>query len=126
MGEKMENKATLKDINEEFNQFIGTDTYYKHWLGFVYTDGVKAVADKYGAYWLLDLIFSYQYLDKIKTEKFQIWIITANNKKAIVEMRIDTDQPILIKQEILFTDFPNRILKLYFTDNKVLLLPSEY
>lgn len=40
-------------------------------------------------------------------------------------MKEDTDEPILVKQKIGYTDFPEGILKMYLIDN-VLLLPSEY
>jgi hypothetical protein len=46
--------------------------------------------------------------------------LVVNNK-----MIEDTGQPVLIRQKIPFTDFPEGILKMYCIDN-ILLLPSEY
>ncbi len=43
----------------ELAQFTGTEQYYKHLGGLVYTDGVKYLAEKAGSYWLLDIIASY-------------------------------------------------------------------
>ena len=40
----------------ELNQFIGTEHYYRHLLGFNYTDGVKFMAERGKAYWLIDAI----------------------------------------------------------------------
>ncbi len=104
----------------ELNQFTGTENYYKHWLGKVYTDGVKYMAEKAGAYWLLDAIFSYR-----RKEPFQVWILKVKDSQAVLTMQEDTDAPVLVKQEIKYTDFPMDEIKLYLIDG-VLLLTSEY
>ena len=123
-------QAILKDLNNEFSGFIGTEHYYKHWLpGFFFTDGVKSAVDKFSSYWLLDVIFSYQPQSRVAGEKFQIWTITSEDKNAVVEMRADIDRPVIIRQEIPHTTFPEGVLKMFFIDDgsyKVLLLPSEY
>jgi hypothetical protein len=54
-----------QDIINELSQFWGTENYHKHWLGLVYTDGIKAMAELCGAYWLIDVVASY--------EKVKIW-----------------------------------------------------
>jgi hypothetical protein len=123
-------KGTLTNLNDKFSQFIGTEHYYAHFTEVcVFTDGVKSMADQYKAYWLIDVIASYQIKKSIKSQPFQIWTITSAQSKADIEMRPDTDQPVLIRQQIPFTDFPDGRFKMYYIDdgtNKVLLLPSEY
>jgi len=123
-------QTLLKDLNNEFSGFTGTENYYHHWLQeFVYTDGVKEAVTKFEAYWLLDVVFSYQHQPKVNAEKFQIWTITSKDKKAVVEMRTDSDKPVIIRQNIPFTTFPEGQFTMYFIDDgnwKVLLLPSEY
>jgi len=123
-------KGTLTDLNDQFSQCTGTERYYVHFTrGFVFTDGVKSMADQYQAYWLIDVIASYQIKKSIKSKPFQIWTITSAQSKATIEMRLDTDQPVLIRRQIPFTDFPDGRLQMYYIDdgsNKVLLLPSEY
>ena len=48
-------------IESQLAQFTGTEDYWRHWTGaLVYTDGVKAMADLCGAYWLIDAIASWQ------------------------------------------------------------------
>jgi len=43
------------------NQFSrGTENYYKHFLGGVYTDGMKHVCETCGSYWLMDVVFSHR------------------------------------------------------------------
>ena len=118
-----EEKIETTDLNNQFKGFIGTENYYQHFGG-VFTDGIKEMAERFKAYWLIDVVFSYQD-KKISLIPFQIWEITSTGDKATVEMKEDTDQPVLIKQEIEFTDFPEGIFKMYLIDN-VLLLPSEY
>ena len=114
----------MADLKQELALFTGSENYYRHWLNFNFTDGVKYLADKVECYWLLDAIGSYQ--DKVKDVPFQIWTLKVNaDKSAVLEMNEDTNQPIIIRQEIQYTDFTLEEIKLYFIDG-VLLLPSEY
>ena len=117
----------MKDLEIEMSGFIGTELYYRHLIGnYLYTDGIKYLAENANCYWLLDLVGSYQAYKKIKVIPFQLWILTVNqDQTARVVMKEDSDTPVVIKQEIPFTDFPLKNISLYFIDN-VLLLPSEY
>ncbi len=119
----------IKSLNDEFAGFTGTAQYYQHWLGGVFTDGIKAMADKFKAYWLLDIPFTYQTSRKVTAEKFQIWTITSEDKKAVIEMKADDGLPVIVRVKIEYTTFPEGVLKMYYIDDgsyKVLLLPSEY
>jgi len=123
-------------IESELDMFTGTENYYKHHglYGITLTDGIKYMAEKCNAYWLLDVINSHQ-THKIRKENFQIW--TLERKPAIsfsppekcnggvVYMRTDSDQPKLVNQAIEYTDFPIQKFECYLIDN-VLLLKSEY
>lgn len=106
----------------ELEQFTGTENYYKHPLSkCVYTDGVKYLADQAGAYWLIDAIFSYR-----RTEPFQVWkLMVIEDTSALLTMQEDSDRPILVSQNIEYTDFPEPEITIYLIDG-VLLLPSEY
>ena len=114
----------VKLTETDLEQFSGTENYYKHWLGLKYTDGVKYMAEKAGAYWLIDAIASYR-----RKEPFQIWEFTRGEggpeHPHILTMREDSYQPVKVKQEIEYSDFPLDNIKLYLIDG-VLLLPSEY
>ena len=115
---------TAQNLKNDLALFTGTEQYFKHWLGFNYTDGVKYLSGKAECYWLLDAIGSYQY--KFKRVPFQVWILKVNaDKTAVLEMKEDTNQPLLVRQEIPYTDFPLTEIKLYLIDG-VLILPSEY
>lgn len=122
-------RLTMAELESELRQFTGTEHWYSGKPLFpnsTYTDGIKYLADKAGAYWLIDLIFSYQH-SWVKKIPFQLWTINVKKSggRGIVEMRADADTPVLIRQVVGYTDFPVGDLKLYYIDN-ILLLPSEY
>ena len=124
-----------EDLESDLSQFTGTEHYYPHGLNrkFMHTDGVNYLAENAGAYWLIDLIASHQSSRKVRAESFQLWTLTLTGKKnpmAVAECRADTNAPVLARQEIEFTDFPLKSVKLYCVDGGdgkvVLMLPSEY
>lgn len=126
---------TLEQLEGELMGETGTQQYHRHFTGGNYTDGVAHLAERAGAYWLLDVVFSYQVKRDIRVVPFQIWTLKvlrsdlgkdSSEPMAIVEMREDTDAPVLVEQKIEYTDFPGPgEFKLYLIDG-VLILPSEY
>lgn len=115
-----------KILLEELSQFTGTEQWYRNPLfrNYVYTDGVKYLAEKAGAYWLIDYIFSNQLTPKIRKEEFQNWKVKTNNNSAIIRVEDGRDN-LIQKFKLEYTDFPFEEFNLWFTDN-TLLLPSEY
>ncbi len=109
-------------------QFTSTTSYYRHWLSrFVYTDGVKYVADNGGAHWLLDAIASYQpkLLKDPMLEEFQYWKLTVSaDQKATLVCERDTDD-VVVTQNFSLTDFPLSEISFYLVTG-VLMLPSEF
>jgi hypothetical protein len=110
----------------DLKQFTGTEQYYKNPLfpDYVYTDGIKYLAEKAGAYWLIDYIFIYQSELDLSCEPFQVWKfkVVESKGKVIVE---DGNKKILKEYNLEFTDFPLPEIELWFTD-RTLLLTSEY
>ena len=110
-------------------QFIGTEQYYRHFTGLRYTDGVKFLAEKAGAYWLIDAIASYQREPAIRgnarLQDFQLWELAVAGNEAVLTLKEDSGCPSIVEQEIEFTDFPLSEVALYVC-NGVLMLPSEY
>jgi hypothetical protein len=56
-----------------------TERWYRHGLvrGILFTDGAKHVADRGGAYWLIDEIaFAQKGEPKVAAEEFQLWRLT--------------------------------------------------
>lgn len=120
----MKSKQEILDI---INQAHGSDAYHKFspFPGFpVATDGVIALAEAAGCFWLLDIIGSYQ-TDKRLDTSFQVWKLEVNLGDCSAIVRGFNDTELIITQEIHFTDFPLDEVKLYLMDG-VILLPSEY
>ena len=127
--------STPETLESDLAQFTGSENFYPHALNrnFRHTDGVNYLASKAGAFWLIDLIASHQMSRKVRAESFQLWTLTLTGQKnpmAVAECRTDTHAPVLARQEIEFTDFPLKSIKLYCVDGGdgqvVLMLPSEY
>jgi hypothetical protein len=118
--------ATKIDLEEELAFFTGTETYHHNFLGLMFTDGVKYLAERVGAYWLIDAIASWQpEVRKIEPE-FQLWELAVNeDSSAVLTARRDTHLPVIASQKIPYTDFPPPGISLYVEGN-VLLLPSEH
>lgn len=90
----------------------------------MYTDGVRYLAEKAGAYWLIDLVGSYQH--NLRRVPFQVWQLTVNDAhSALVTMREDDGLPTKVRQEIAYADFPLRTFSWYCIDN-IMLLKDEY
>jgi len=120
---------------EYFDQFICTQNYYSNKnYPFLYTDGVKYLAENAKAYWILDAIASWQSEFIIKSDQdlsqIQFWKLKVNSdKSAFLICERDLDETV-ITQKIPFTDFPLRDISLYLCDmwlgQGVLTLPSEH
>ena len=123
----MTQKTQLKE--EDLIQFTGSENWYRHSLfrNFLYTDGVQYLAEIGGAYWLIDKIFScHACVAKIEGEEFCVWDL--NLKQDGQGARLvctDGNDTELYAENILFTDFPLKTIRLFFQNN-TLLLPSEY
>jgi len=115
-----------KEIQNIIAHSIGTTAYHRFSAipSFpIITDGVKAVAETAGCYWLLDIIGSYQHeptLDKV----FQVWTLTVDLEKCTGVVHGYNDAELIITQDIPFTDFPLESFKLFLMDG-VILLPNE-
>ncbi|MGR3280335.1 DUF6876 family protein, partial [Acaryochloris marina NIES-2412] len=69
---------TAENLQIELAHCHCSETYYKHWLGIQYTEGVRILAIKGECYWLLDAVASYQPGKAIKSnpmlQEFQLWL----------------------------------------------------
>jgi hypothetical protein len=124
-------KVTITELNQKLASFTGTINWYRHWTNLIaYTDGVKAMAETAQAYWLIDAIASHQINPKVAQHDFQVWTLTVNdNRTAILEMREDSDKPVIVLQKLEYTDFPFGTFKLWVEGSgreRVLLLPNEH
>ncbi len=126
---------SVAEIQNNMAQSIGTTRYIKHSLNrnLVFTDGVNQLRQDADAFWLIDAIASYE-----RKEVFQVWELIVNaDKSAVLTMKEDSNTPVLVKQEIPYTDFPLEKIRLFVQDGgygtaenwvscSVLMLTSEY
>ena len=119
------------EFKEQLSQFIGTEQWhrwsalYPHWL---LTDGAKFVADEARAYWLMDLLASYENHPKTRHEYFQVWKLTKDEQEWKVTCE-DGNNHKLVTQRIKYSDFPLPEFDLWAIfdgDYWVILLASEY
>ncbi|MES2648086.1 MAG: hypothetical protein V4717_14510 [Bacteroidota bacterium] len=116
----------MKNANDQLAAFTGTTKWFKHPLfGKLYTEGVKHMAETFGAYWLIDVVFSHQLLSKVKNEAFQTWTLKRITGNSFIVVATDGNENIIASQQIPFSDFNADVLTLFYTDD-VLMLPSEY
>lgn len=115
-----------KELLEALSQFIGTEHYYRLNPQVNLTDGTKYLMEVTSSYWIGDLVWSFQKIERVKGEPFQVYTITCDtelSKGGIV--CTDGNGRVLQVQSIHYMDFPLREITLYYCD-KVLMLPSEY
>lgn len=99
--------------------FYGTKNYYKHWTNnIMFTDSVMYFAEKYGAYWLIDVVAFYgPYND------FLIVTMDVKDDKGTFTVKEDTISPVLIEQVIEFTDLEVSVK--FFIENGAMMFPSD-
>jgi hypothetical protein len=122
----MQNQNPL--TTAELDQFTGTEHWYRHGLirHILFTDGARYLAERAGAFWLLDEIAIAQRYEKaVAVEPFQVWKLKVRAGRSATLCCEDGDGKAVYTKPISFTDFPLPEVALYFTDN-VILLPSEY
>jgi len=113
------------NLNAQLAQFTGGGDCYKHWLGLVYTDGVKFLAKKADAYWLLDSIALYQpkCLKDPMLQEIQFWKLKVKDNSGVLTCERDKND-VFLTENIIYTDFPLEEITLYL-ENGILCLPSE-
>ena len=125
----------------DLSGFNGTEGY--HYLNFLknlkFTDGMAYLCKEVGAFWLADIVASVQHLPKIKEHfDFIVWRIVVKDSEAVVDAYWDSegldkktgesiysDDKLLYKQEIKYTDFPEGTFEFYQCGD-VVMLKGEY
>ena len=113
---------------EIMGQFTGSEHWYRHGLvpAITFTDGAKYIADRAGAYWLLDEIaLAQRHIKEVAAEEFQVWKLTVNSDSTGELVCEDGNDRIVLTKKIPFTDFPPEGVTLWF-ENNVIYLPSEH
>ena len=128
----METQMEPQQLKNDLATFTGTERFYKvPLLGTVFTDGIQYLAEKANCFWLVtdasviakSLMnrspFVTVDLKKLSPEKKE-----ALGYEAIIEYS-DGNNTILETQKYHLTDFPMEQIRLFFTNN-TLMLPGEY
>ena len=103
-----------------------------------FTDGMAHLSQKVGCFWIADIIASVQNLPKIQEHKtFIVWRIVVKDDAAIVDAHWDSEgsdddgnnifsnEKLLYKQKIKYTDFPEGTFEFYQCED-VVMLKGEY
>ena len=109
-------------------QFTGTEIWYRHSIrrNILYTEGVQYVAEKAGAYWLIDEIAFNQMQPRVGSERFQVWTLRTDLEKSTAVLTCDDgNDRVIYTKKISYTDFPLDEIRIFFVNN-VMHLPSEY
>lgn len=134
------NNDQPKLTHAELAQFTGELDRYCHPLNrrVLYTPGVRHLAERGGAYWLIDAIASYigsPELERVakkdrRLTSFQLWrLVVVENRSALLACRADSGVKPAISQEIHFTDFPLESIDIWAGfdgEQWTLYLPSEH
>jgi len=121
-----------EDLEQTLSRFMGTEAYHRFnplYKTIVLTDGAKYLAEKAGAFWLMDAIASHQANPKVKAEGFQAWTLQVDESKSALLICDDGNGRVVATQAIEFTDFPLQKYSVWAIpqdDLLVILLPSEY
>jgi hypothetical protein len=121
----------VKNLSDNLSYFTGTESYHLWSALFphcVLTDGALFLAENAGAFWLMDIIGSYQRNPGVRNESLQVWKLTAQNNRGVVTCQ-DGEYRTMVRQEIPFTNFPLPEISLLVAQSDgclVIMLPSEY
>jgi len=116
---------------DDLGQFIGSEQLFRHGLSrkHLYTEGAQFVAERAGAYWLLDKIALHG-SPAIDREDFQVWKLEVTPERKATLITSDGNDGILKTEELPFTDFPLSAITLWAVRNEfdgfTIMLPGEY
>jgi hypothetical protein len=116
----------MTKAHDQFGTSNGSEKFYYHQPSrVIITSGVKQLADNCSAYWLIDLIISYQCKRNIKREPFQVWDLKRIKDNRFTMIATDGNNNKIAYQYILYSDFTYDQATLWLV-NGTLMLPKEY
>lgn len=114
-------------FKNHLTHFTGSEQYYEYKflnLTMLLTEGANFVREEGKAYWLIDMICSFQ--PALRKKEFQTWTLKYQGEgKGWKMTATDGNKRILAEQEFAFSDFPLKEFVLWVEGN-VILLPSEH
>ena len=117
------------NLEAELGQFTGSQTLFRNFTGLLYSQGIAHLAERGGAYWLIDLVGSYQ--SRLQDVPFQVWRIEVHeDKSALVTMVEDDGEPTKVEKRIAYSDLPLKDFSFYCCASgdkaMVMMLKGEY
>lgn len=119
----------MKDV-ERFRREIGTYTGSSHFFrhpmfpNYLYTEGVKFMADTLEAYWLIDHVMALQLEAPLRNYRFQVWEIQVRADTSATITATNRAGRVIKTTEFELTDFPLASFTLWW-NQQLLLLPRE-
>src|SRR5271155_3377793 len=103
----------------DLSQFIGSEQFFRHALSksHLYTEGAQFVAERAGAYWLLDKIALHG-SPAIARQDFQVWKLSVHPDHTAMLTTGNGNNDILKTEELPFTDFPLSEITLWAVRNE--------
>jgi len=126
---------TPHEIKRALAVCCGSQEFYEHWSkALIYTEGVKLLVELTDAYWLLDVVASYQGKKLAEAVKrgFQIWLLRVDlvEQTALITCVGSNEHgtEVLVEQALEYTDFPLDRIELWVElgERLTLQLPSEH
>jgi hypothetical protein len=128
----------IAELQRGLAGFCGSETFQRHPIvrSTLLTEGARYLADKAGAWWLMDKIAILgKGTARLAREPFQTWKLTVKGRddNRLVMTDGDTDDPIYA-EVISYTDFPLPEITLWAIEQedpevgrvRIVMLPSEY
>ena len=116
----------MENANNYFGSSNGSENFYCHRPSLMlYTDGVKMMAERAEAYWLIDLIISHQCKKDVNNERFQVWELKRVKDNVFKIDATDGNNNHVTNQKIPFSDFAYDQATIWLVDG-CLMLPCEY
>ncbi|QDV73811.1 DUF6876 family protein [Botrimarina mediterranea] len=136
-----QHKPSATTLQYELGQFTGDLERYRHPINrrVIYTPGVKHLAERAGAYWLIDSIaswigshpFNVAVREDERVQSLHFWKLSVDldERSALLAAVADSGEPPFITQRIPFTDFPLASVDVWAGfdgQHWTLYLPSEH
>lgn len=134
------NSTLAAQLQAELDQFTGDSDRYRHPLNprVIFTPGVKHLAERAGAFWLIDAIASHlgskpfveAALRDPRVAEMHFWRLTVEaDRSALLIAEADSGLAPFISQAIPFTDFPLAEISIWAANDGrhwTIYLPSEH
>lgn len=117
------NADELRAVMAEY--WGGSDGRYRHALNrkLIYTEGVKAAADKAGCYWLLDIVATEVMAVMVHSEWNAVLHVHVYGGKAHLQLDIADEKS--WEKDIDLTDFPEGQWMFYLEHDRIVDFPAK-